>query len=114
MPQVVVILVAAADEHVPAFGSLQPPRIQAGGGRPDFALHGGDALRIDLPGSDGFSQHRGVFEKADSRSRSRTEYVRKPRGGKPGLAACEREKTVMVRPVEPTSTDLSDAPESAD
>jgi len=45
---------------------------------------------------------------------TRKKYVRKPRGGKPGLAGCEREKTVMVRPVEPEASDLSDAPESAD
>ena len=29
-------------------------------------------------------------------------YVRKPRKSPPGMAACEREKMVMVRPVEPT------------
>jgi predicted ribosome quality control (RQC) complex YloA/Tae2 family protein len=45
---------------------------------------------------------------------TRKKYVRKPRGGKPGLAVCEREKTVMVRPVEPAASDLTDAPESAD
>jgi len=28
-------------------------------------------------------------------------YVRKPRGAKPGLAVCEREKTLMVRPRDP-------------
>jgi len=28
-------------------------------------------------------------------------YVRKPRKAPPGLAVCEREKTVMVRPKEP-------------
>ena len=45
---------------------------------------------------------------------TRKKYVRKPRGSKPGLALCEREKTVMVRPSEPESSDLSDATESAD
>jgi len=30
--------------------------------------------------------------------------VRKPRKGKAGLAYCEREKTVMVRPVEPADS----------
>jgi len=45
---------------------------------------------------------------------TRKKYVRKPRGGKPGLALCEREKTVMVRPVEPAASDLSDATESDD
>jgi predicted ribosome quality control (RQC) complex YloA/Tae2 family protein len=44
---------------------------------------------------------------------TRKKYVRKPRGGKPGLAVCEREKTVMVRPVEPEKESLSDAPESS-
>ncbi len=29
-------------------------------------------------------------------------YVRKPRGAKPGLAVCEREKTIMVRPQDPS------------
>jgi predicted ribosome quality control (RQC) complex YloA/Tae2 family protein len=33
-------------------------------------------------------------------------YVRKPRKGKPGLAYCEREKTVMVRPQEPGDASL--------
>jgi hypothetical protein len=28
-------------------------------------------------------------------------YVRKPRKAPPGTVVCEREKTVMVRPVEP-------------
>ena len=28
-------------------------------------------------------------------------YVRRPRKAPPGLAICEREKTVMVKPVEP-------------
>ncbi len=32
---------------------------------------------------------------------TRKKYVRKPRGSKPGLAVCEREKMVMVRPREP-------------
>src|SRR5258705_259757 len=45
---------------------------------------------------------------------TRKKYVRKPRGSKPGLAVCEREKTVMVRPVEPDASDLSDAPESGE
>lgn len=29
-------------------------------------------------------------------------YVRKPRGAKPGLAVCEREKAIMVRPQDPS------------
>jgi predicted ribosome quality control (RQC) complex YloA/Tae2 family protein len=45
---------------------------------------------------------------------TRRKYVRKPRGSKPGLAVCEREKTVMVRPVEPANESLSDAPESSE
>jgi len=32
---------------------------------------------------------------------TRKKYVRRPRKGPPGLALCEREKTVIVRPVEP-------------
>ena len=34
-------------------------------------------------------------------SYTRKKYVRKPRGGKAGLAMIEREKTVMVKPKEP-------------
>jgi len=37
---------------------------------------------------------------------TRKKYVRKPRGSKPGLAMCEREKSVMVRPREPGPTAL--------
>ena len=33
---------------------------------------------------------------------TRKKYVRKPRKGPPGLALCTHEKTVMVRPVEPS------------
>ena len=40
---------------------------------------------------------------------TRKKYVRKPRGGKPGLAVCEREKTVMVRPEEPEKTSLAES-----
>jgi predicted ribosome quality control (RQC) complex YloA/Tae2 family protein len=36
---------------------------------------------------------------------TRKKYVRKPRGAKPGLAVCEREKTVMVKPKEPPKAD---------
>jgi predicted ribosome quality control (RQC) complex YloA/Tae2 family protein len=32
---------------------------------------------------------------------TRKKYVRKPRGGKAGLALVEREKSVMARPKEP-------------
>src|SRR6185436_6466500 len=32
---------------------------------------------------------------------TRKKYVRKPRKSPPGLAVCEREKTLMVRPKEP-------------
>lgn len=32
---------------------------------------------------------------------TRKKYVRKPRGAPPGLAVCEREKTVIVKPKEP-------------
>jgi predicted ribosome quality control (RQC) complex YloA/Tae2 family protein len=32
---------------------------------------------------------------------TRKKYVRKPRKAPPGLALCEREKTLMVRPHEP-------------
>jgi predicted ribosome quality control (RQC) complex YloA/Tae2 family protein len=38
-------------------------------------------------------------------------YVRKPRKAPPGLALCEREKTVMVRPQEPPRSALADAAE---
>ena len=40
---------------------------------------------------------------------TRKKYVRKPRGSKPGLAVCEREKSVMVRPSEPEISNLSDS-----
>jgi predicted ribosome quality control (RQC) complex YloA/Tae2 family protein len=40
---------------------------------------------------------------------TRKKYVRKPRGSKPGLAVCEREKTVMVRPVEPEQSNLANS-----
>jgi predicted ribosome quality control (RQC) complex YloA/Tae2 family protein len=39
---------------------------------------------------------------------TRKKYVRKPRGSKPGLAVCEREKTVMVRPREPERSRVGD------
>lgn len=32
---------------------------------------------------------------------TRKKYVRKPRGAKPGLVYCEREKMVMARPRDP-------------
>lgn len=35
-------------------------------------------------------------------------YVRKPRGAKPGLVYIEREKTLLVRPVEPPKDRMSD------
>ena len=35
-------------------------------------------------------------------------YVRKPRKAPPGLAVCEREKTVMVRPKEPERGSMAD------
>jgi predicted ribosome quality control (RQC) complex YloA/Tae2 family protein len=38
---------------------------------------------------------------------TRKKYVRKPRGSKPGLVTCEREKSVMVRPKEPKPAALS-------
>ena len=41
---------------------------------------------------------------------TRKKYVRKPRGGKPGLALCEREKTIMVRPQEPPKVSRQDPP----
>ncbi len=37
---------------------------------------------------------------------TRKKYVRKPRKAPPGLAVCEREKTVMVRPKEPPKTQI--------
>ena len=40
---------------------------------------------------------------------TRKKYVRKPRKAPPGLVVCEREKTVMVRPVEPPRDALADA-----
>lgn len=36
-------------------------------------------------------------------------YVRKPRGAKPGLVYIEREKAIMVRPVEPPKEQMADA-----
>ncbi len=36
-------------------------------------------------------------------------YVRKPRGSKPGSVTCEREKMLMVRPVEPGPESLEDS-----
>jgi predicted ribosome quality control (RQC) complex YloA/Tae2 family protein len=36
-------------------------------------------------------------------------YVRKPRGAKPGLVTIEREKAIMVRPVEPPKERMADA-----
>jgi predicted ribosome quality control (RQC) complex YloA/Tae2 family protein len=36
-------------------------------------------------------------------------YVRKPRKSPPGLAVCEREKSLMVRPAEPPRSALADA-----
>jgi len=39
---------------------------------------------------------------------TRKKYVRKPRGSKPGLAVCEREKTVMVKPKEPAKANLAE------
>ena len=40
-------------------------------------------------------------------------YVRKPRGAKAGLVTIEREKTVLVRPLEPPREQLADAPPDA-
>jgi len=42
---------------------------------------------------------------------TRKKYVRKPRKAPPGLAMCEREKTVMVKPSEPPKGAMSDAEE---
>jgi predicted ribosome quality control (RQC) complex YloA/Tae2 family protein len=36
-------------------------------------------------------------------------YVRKPRGAKPGTVMCEREKSIMARPVEPPKNALADS-----
>jgi predicted ribosome quality control (RQC) complex YloA/Tae2 family protein len=41
-------------------------------------------------------------------------YVRKPRGAKPGLVYIEREKTLLVRPVEPPRERMADAADAAD
>jgi predicted ribosome quality control (RQC) complex YloA/Tae2 family protein len=38
-------------------------------------------------------------------------YVRKPRGAKAGLVYIEREKALLVRPVEPPRSQMADAPE---
>ena len=38
-------------------------------------------------------------------------YVRRPRKAPPGLAVCEREKMLMVRPVEPPRSALADQAE---
>jgi predicted ribosome quality control (RQC) complex YloA/Tae2 family protein len=40
---------------------------------------------------------------------TRKKYVRKPRKAPPGLALCEREKTLMVKPQEPPRSALPDA-----
>jgi predicted ribosome quality control (RQC) complex YloA/Tae2 family protein len=45
---------------------------------------------------------------------TRKKYVRKPRGSKPGLVTCEREKSVMVRPKEPPASALTSAQSPAD
>ena len=37
-------------------------------------------------------------------------YVRKPRGAKAGLVTIEREKTLLVRPLEPPRERMADAP----
>jgi len=42
---------------------------------------------------------------------TRKKYVRKPRKSPPGLAVCEREKTLMVRPQEPGKEAMADAGE---
>jgi len=42
---------------------------------------------------------------------TRKKYVRKPRKSPPGLAVCEREKSLMVRPAEPPRSALADAEE---
>jgi predicted ribosome quality control (RQC) complex YloA/Tae2 family protein len=39
---------------------------------------------------------------------TRKKYVRKPRKAPPGLAVCEREKTLMVRPREPEDAAAAD------
>jgi predicted ribosome quality control (RQC) complex YloA/Tae2 family protein len=39
---------------------------------------------------------------------TRKKYVRKPRKSPPGLAVCEREKSIMVRPQEPPRSALAD------
>ena len=44
---------------------------------------------------------------------TRKKYVRKPRKAPPGLALCEREKTLMVRPHEPPKSALANAEEGA-
>jgi len=41
-------------------------------------------------------------------------YVRKPRGSKPGLVYIEREKTLLVRPVEPPRDRMSDVADATD
>ena len=43
---------------------------------------------------------------------TRKKYVRKPRKAPPGLAVCEREKTVMVRPQEPPRSALASEQDS--
>jgi predicted ribosome quality control (RQC) complex YloA/Tae2 family protein len=40
---------------------------------------------------------------------TRKKYVRKPKKAPPGLAMCEREKTVMVRPREPEKDAMADS-----
>ena len=40
---------------------------------------------------------------------TRKKYVRKPRKAPPGLAVCEREKTLMVRPKEPAKDAMADS-----
>lgn len=41
-------------------------------------------------------------------------YVRKPRGAKPGLVYIEREKALLVRPVEPPKERMADVADEAD
>jgi predicted ribosome quality control (RQC) complex YloA/Tae2 family protein len=41
-------------------------------------------------------------------------YVRKPRGAKAGTVIVEREKMLMVRPVEPPKEQMADAPEATE
>ena len=63
-----------------------------------------------------FFGSRACFSKARTAGRvpvifTQKKYVRKPRGAKPGTVHVEREKILMVRPVEPPRERMADVVE---